>query len=232
MRHLIHGKQEKRKSDYNLLFDDWYEKDLLAMIHRDRNHPSVFIWSIGNEVPDQTNVPLTKKLADIVKREDPTRPVSNGYNDPDGSRQSGAAVEMGVMGVNYFFSQQAKWDIDPRYKDKPTLGSETSSCVSTRGEYFFGTEYKNWQISSYDQAKPGWGCTPDEQFRTNAKYPHLMGEYVWTGFDYLGEPTPYNSDETNLLNFRNDPEKAAELEKKLNELKKRMRHQEAVILEL
>lgn len=214
-------KTGKKKSDYNLLFDDWYEKDLLAMIHRDRNHPSVFIWSIGNEVPDQTNVPLTKKLADIVKREDPTRPVSNGYNDPDGSRQSGAAVEMGVMGVNYFFSQQAKWDIDPRYKDKPTLGSETSSCVSTRGEYFFGTEYKNWQISSYDQAKPGWGCTPDEQFRTNAKYPHLMGEYVWTGFDYLGEPTPYNSDETNLLNFRNDPEKAAELEKKLNELKKK-----------
>ena len=109
---------------------------------------------------------------------------------------------------------------DPRYSNKPTLGSETSSCVSSRGEYFFGKEYENWQITSYDVAKPGWGCTPDEQFRTNARLPHLMGEYVWTGFDYLGEPTPYNSDETNLLNFRNDPAKKAELQKKLEELRK------------
>lgn len=210
----------KKKNDYNTIFDQWHEKDLKAMVHRDRNHPSVFIWSIGNEVPDQRNVPLTKELADIVRAEDPTRPVSNGYNDPDGGREVGAAVAMDVMGVNYFFSKQATWDADPRYKDMPTVGSETSSCVSSRGEYFFGEEYKNWQISSYDMAHPGWGCTPDEQFRTNAKFPHLLGEYVWTGFDYLGEPTPYNSDETNLLNFRSDPSKMAELEKKLEEIRK------------
>lgn len=211
----------KKANDYNKIFDEWHEKDLKALIHRDRNHPSVFIWSIGNEVPDQQNVALTKHLADFVRQEDPTRPVSNGYNDPDGGRRSGAAVAMDVMGVNYFFSQQAKWDADSRYINMPTMGSETSSCVSSRGEYFFDDPYnkKTWQISSYDDAHPGWGCTPDEQFRTNAQFPHLFGEYVWTGFDYLGEPTPYNSDETNLLNFRSDPSKKEELEKKLEELR-------------
>ncbi|MFB3387640.1 beta-galactosidase GalB [Flavobacterium sp. LAR06] len=212
----------KKKSDYNLIFDEWHEKDLIALTHRDRNNPSVFIWSIGNEVPDQQNVKLTKELADIMRREDPTRPVSNGYNDPDGGRSSGAVVALDLMGVNYFFDQQPKWDVDPRYEKKPTIGSETASTVSSRGEYFFDDKYNktSWQISSYDDAFPGWGCSPDTQFRTNAKYPHLLGEYVWTGFDYLGEPTPYNSDETNLLNFRTDPSKQAELEAKLAELQK------------
>lgn len=213
-------KKGKRKNDYNKIFDEWHKKDLTALVHRDRNHPSVFIWSIGNEVMEQQNVELTKHLVDIVRREDPTRPVSNGYNDPDGGRNSGAAVALNIMGVNYFFGQQPRWDADERYANKPTLGSETSSCVSSRGEYFFGTEYKNWQITSYDIAKPGWGCSPDEQFRTNAKFPHLLGEYVWTGFDYLGEPTPYNSDETNLLNFRSDPNKKEELEKQLELIRK------------
>ena len=215
-------KRGKRKNDYNKLFDQWHEKDLTAMVHRDRNHPSVFIWSIGNEVMEQQNVELTKHLVDIVHREDSTRPVSNGYNDPNGGRNSGAAVALDIMGVNYFFDQQPKWDADPRYANKPTIGSETSSCVTSRGEYFFGpNEYQNWQISSYDYAKPGWGCSPDEQFRTNAKYPHLLGEYVWTGFDYLGEPTPYNSDETNLLNFRTDSSKTEELEKQLELIRKK-----------
>jgi beta-galactosidase len=213
-------KTGKKKLDYNQLYDQWHEKDIKALVRRDRNHPSVFIWSIGNEVPDQKDVEMTKHLAAIVRSEDPTRPVSNGYNDPDRSREAGSPVSLDIMGVNYFFNTQPKWDADPRYSNKPTLGSETSSCVTSRGEYFFGTDYKNWQISSYDYAHPDWGCTPDDQFRTNAKYPHLLGEYVWTGFDYLGEPTPYNSDETNLLNFLNDPAKRAELEKKMEELRK------------
>ncbi len=214
-------KTGKRNWDYNKLYDEWHEKDLKAMVHRDRNHPSVFIWSIGNEVMDQQNIEMTKHLADIVKREDPTRPVSNGYNDPDNSRQVGSVLALDIMGVNYFFSQQPKWDQDPRYANMPTIGSETSSCVTSRGEYFFGTEYKNWQISSYDKAHPDWGCNPDDQFRVNARFPHLLGEYVWTGFDYLGEPTPYYSDEVNLLNFRNDPQKRAELEEKLKEIGKK-----------
>lgn len=215
-------KRGKRKLDYNQIYEEWHERDLKAMVHRDRNHPSVFIWSIGNEVMDQRNVEMTKHLADIVRGEDPTRPVSNGYNDPDGGREVGAAAALDIMGVNYFFGKQPVWDADPRYANKPTIGSETSSCVTSRGEYFFGKEeYKNWQISSYDNAHPGWGCSPDEQFRTNVRFPHLLGEFVWTGFDYLGEPTPYNSDETNLQNFRNDPEKRKELGLKLEELRKK-----------
>lgn len=210
----------KRKYDYNRLFEQWHEKDLLALVRRDRNHPSVFIWSIGNEVMEQQDLILTKHLVDIVRKADPTRPVSNGYNDPDGGRNSGAAAALDIMGVNYFFGQQARWDADPRYANMPTIGSETSSCVSSRGEYFFGTDMQDWQITSYDRASPGWGCAPDVQFRTMARFPHLLGEYVWTGFDYLGEPTPYNSSATNLLNFRNDPAKKKELEAILDSLAK------------
>jgi len=211
----------KRARDYNKLYDEWHERDLLAMVHRDRNHPSVFIWSIGNEVLEQQDINMTRHLADIIRRADPTRPVSNGYNDPDGGRESGAATALDIMGVNYFFSQQGRWDKDARYRSMPTIGSETSSCVSSRGEYFFGTDYDGWQVTSYDRAAPGWGCSPDAQFRILAQYPNLLGEYVWTGFDYLGEPTPYNSAETNLLNFRTDPAKRAELEAALEELKKK-----------
>ena len=211
----------KREWDYNKLYDEWHEKDLKALVFRDRNHPSVFVWSIGNEVMEQRNVEMTKHLVDIVKSMDKTRPVTNGYNDPDGGRESGASTALDIMGVNYFFQQQAKWDADERYKNKPTVGTETSSCVSTRGVYYFdGGIRKDFQISSYDVDHPGWGCTPDKQFATNAEYPHLLGEYVWTGFDYLGEPTPFNSDNTNLLNFRTNPSKKAELEKKLEELKR------------
>lgn len=213
-------KHGKKKEDYNKLYDEWHEKDLQALVHRDRNHPSVFIWSVGNEVMDQRDATMTQHLVNIVKREDPTRPVSNGYNDPDGGRETGAAEALDIMGVNYFFGRQPQWDADPRYANKPTIGSETSSCISSRGEYFFDKKYANWQVSSYDNAYPGWGCSPDEQFRTNAKFPHLLGEFVWTGFDYLGEPTPYNSDETNLLNFRNDPSMKEALEQKLEELRR------------
>lgn len=208
----------KRAKDYNLLYDEWHEKDLLALVRRDRNHPSVIIWSIGNEVMEQENVERTKHLADIMRKADPTRPISNGYNNPDGGRRVGAAAALDLMGVNYFFGRQAEWDQDPRYADMPTIGSETSSCVSSRGEYFFGEKRQDWQITSYDLDSPGWGCTPDAQFRILEKFPHLLGEYVWTGFDYLGEPTPFNSDATNLLNFRNDPAKKAELAAKLAEL--------------
>ena len=99
----------------------------------------------------------------------------------------------------------------------PTIGTETSSCLSTRGVYFLGdTIRKDFQITSYDVDAPG--CNPDTQFATNYRYSYLLGEYVWTGFDYLGEPTPFNSDNTNLLNFRTDPSKRAELEKQLAEL--------------
>ncbi len=209
----------KRKWDYNKLFERWHKADLEAFAKRDRNHPSVVMWSIGNEVMEQRDSALTAHLAGIVRSLDTTRPVTEGYNDPDGGRDAGAAQALDIMGVNYFFGQQGRWDADPRYAAMPTHGSETSSCLSTRGFYLpDGEAHRDFQISSYDFYSPGWGCTPDTQFRTNAQYPHLLGEFVWTGFDYLGEPTPFNSDDTNLLNFRNDPEKKAELEAELRRL--------------
>lgn len=209
----------KREWDYNKLYAEWHEKDLEALVRRDWNHPSVVFWSIGNEVMEQQNIEMTKHLVDIVKKLDKTRPVTNGYNDPNGGRASGASKALDVMGVNYFFYEQAKWDADAYYKNMPTIGTETSSCLSTRGVYFLGdTIRKDYQITSYDVDAPGWGCNPDRQFATNYQFPHLLGEYVWTGFDYLGEPTPFNSDNTNLLNFRTDPSKRAELEKQLAEL--------------
>lgn len=211
----------KREWDYNKLYKDWHEKDLHAMVMRDRNHPSVYSWSIGNEVMEQTNVEMTKHLADITRRLDPTRPVSCGYNNPDGGRASGASTALDIMGVNYFFGRQAEWDKDERYRNMATIGTETSSCVSSRGVYFLdGKKRQDFQISSYDFDYPGWGCSPDRQFQILHEFPHLLGEYVWTGFDYLGEPTPFNSDHTNLLNFRNDPAKQKELAERLAELER------------
>jgi beta-galactosidase len=109
----------------------------------------------------------------------------------------------------------------PGHENLPGYSSESASTVSSRGEYFFGKHRSNWQVSSYDLYQPGWASPPDEEFAALDKYPAICGEFVWTGFDYLGEPTPFNSDETNLLNFRNDPTKKAELEKALEELKKK-----------
>ena len=211
----------KGKNDYSRFFKEWSERDTVALAHRDRNHPSVIIWSIGNEVHEQQDVELTKHLADIMRAEDPTRPISRADNSPDKARASGAVLSLDIMGINYFFNQQAKWDADPRYKNMPTIGSETSSAISSRGVYLFGRKRADWQCDADDVVN--WGKSPDDQFRINAKYPHLLGEFVWTGFDYLGEPTPYGSgDATQLLNFRDDPTKRAQLEKELAELAKKV----------
>lgn len=217
----------KRENDFHLIFDKWHKKDLQAMIRRDRNHPSVILWSIGNEVIEQKDYELTKRLADIAHQEDPTRPVTEGFNDPTSGYESGAAAAVDVMGLNYFFEQEAIWKKDPRYINQPSIGTETVSAVSSRGVYLFENERedkKNWQISSYDYKEKdllvsGWQITPDAQFYVQTRFPNLLGEFVWTGFDYLGEPTPYNSDETNLLNYRNDPKKQKLLAQKLKEIR-------------
>jgi beta-galactosidase len=215
-------KTKKKGGDYAKLWGAWREKDLSAMVRHFRNSPSVFMWSIGNEVIEQTNAGITRELAEIVRKLDNTRAITAACNIPDRARDSGAGLEVDCFGVNYFFDNQAKYDNDPRYAGKPTMGTETVGCASSRGEYFFdGATRQGFQVSSYDVEYPRWGCTPDRQFMLNAIYPHLWGEFVWTGFDYLGEPTPYNSDASNLLNFRDDPAKKAELEKELKRLSKK-----------
>lgn len=221
-------KGAKRDKDFHVLYDDWHEKDMVAMLRRDRNHPSVIMWSIGNEVIEQHDPVMTKHLADIVKGIDTTRPTTEGFNDPTGGYKSGAAEGIDVMGLNYYFEQEEEWHKDPRYADKPSVGTETVSAVSSRGFYMFDNERDDrstWQVSSYDSRgwdlhMSGWQNPPDAQFNVHHRNPDLLGEFVWTGFDYLGEPTPYNSDETNLLNYRTDPEKMAELAKVLEDLRK------------
>lgn len=221
-------KGAKRENDFHLLYDDWHEKDMTAMVRRDRNHPSVIMWSIGNEVIEQHDPVMTKHLADIVRGLDTTRPTTEGFNDPTGGYRSGAAEGIDVMGLNYYFEQEEEWHKDPRYAQKPSVGTETVSAVSSRGFYMFDNQRDDtvtWQVSSYDSRGwdllvSGWQNPPDAQFHVHHRMPDLLGEFVWTGFDYLGEPTPYNSDETNLLNYRTDPEKMAELATVLEQLRK------------
>jgi beta-galactosidase len=202
----------KTPDDYSRLFNQWHERDLNAMVRRARNHPSVILWSIGNEVLEQKGPELAKALHDIVNACDPTRPVIAGCDNAQAG-YNGFQHTVDVFGLNYNPGEYPKL-LSFAGNDKiPVLASESSSCISSRGEYFFpvkrGADSQvNFQISSYDVDAPDWACPPDEEFAALDKNPAFMGEFVWTGFDYIGEPTPYDSDVTNMLNF-SDPEKRA-----------------------
>lgn len=200
-------KTPKKKNDYNKLFYAWHEEDLRAMVRRDRNHPSVFMWSTGNEVNDQNNPALSESLRTIIKSEDNTRPVTSGCNW-DESGTNGFQKTLDVFGINY---RLYRYDAFFAHKDNENLpfhSSESASTVSSRGEYFFpvaeGDLNNNlpgkgiFQISSYDLAYPAWATSPDQQWEMNDKYPGVFGEFVWTGFDYIGEPTPYGGDLTGV----------------------------------
>ncbi len=200
-------KTPKKRNDYNKLFYAWHNEDLRAMVRRDRNHPSVFMWSTGNEVNDQNNPALSESLRAIVKSEDVTRLVTVGCNW-DESGTNGFQKTLDVFGINY---RLHRYDAFFTLKDNDNLpfhSSESASTVSSRGEYFFpvaeGDLNKNlpgkgiFQISSYDLAYPAWASTADQQWEMQEKYPGVFGEFVWTGFDYIGEPTPYGGDLTGL----------------------------------
>ncbi|MDD2411289.1 MAG: beta-galactosidase GalB [Bacteroidales bacterium] len=216
----------KKENDYNIHFDAWHVEDIKAMVLRDRNHPSVFMWSIGNEIPDQSNPVLAKRLADIIRMMDHSRPVTAGCNWPV-SAYNGFLDALDVFGYNYNHWSYEKFFGDSTLLDVPFVANETTSCLSTRGEYFFpvvnGPADDNlpgkgiFHMSSYDMQYPGWGLSPDMQFKYNEQYPRIMGEYVWTGFDYLGEPTPYFRDITDLVNYTDSAEIKA-LRKRLNGL--------------
>ncbi len=218
-------RRAKKKNDYHLLFDDWHEKDLRALIRRDRNHPSVILWSTGNEIGEQGNAEghkISAALTRIVHEEDPTRPVTAGANNLNAA-YNGFQKTVDVFGYNYKPGEYGKF----REKNPaiPLYSSESASTISSRGEYFFpvvedkSKGQSDFQMSSYDLYAPRWATTPDAEFKAQDEFPFVFGEFVWTGFDYLGEPTPYNADVTNLLNF-SDPEERARMEKELQELGK------------
>ena len=215
----------KKPNGYASLFDKWVEKDMVSFIHRDRNHPSVVMWSIGNECWEQGDsllwwVPL--KLSDICHREDPTRPTTAG-NDNLWAASTSYAATMDVYGFNYKPHAYEKFHRERPHQ--PVYGSETASCISTRGFYQFPvTEDKGsgwpegapFQVSSYDLYAPGWASCPDYEWYYEDQAPYVFGEFVWTGFDYLGEPTPYNVDWSILTNFH-DPQERARAEAELLE---------------
>jgi len=216
--------EEKTPQDYHTLFAAWHEKDLRAQIRRDRNHPSVFAWSIGNEIPEQGSPEgwkLAANLAEIAHGEDRTRPVTMADNHID-SGYNGFQEVVDLFGYNYKPQEYAKFHAHAPHI--PLFGSETASTVSSRGEYMFPVSddkskgLADFQVSSYDLSAPPWATPPDAEFRGQDDNPNVAGEFVWTGFDYLGEPTPYNSDATNILNFT-DPARQQRAAKELAELK-------------
>jgi len=193
-------KSGKTANDYSKLFNEWHAKDLQSMVRRERNHPCIIMWSIGNEIHEQNGPDLAKELRDIVNAEDPTRPVIAGCNNANAG-VNGFQTAVDVFGLNYNLGACGKILNHPGNEKKPVLESESSSCVSSRGEYFFPVQRgdssrKNLQVSSYDVDAPSWACPPDEQFKALDQYPAFAGEFVWTGFDYIGEPTPYGDRNT------------------------------------
>ena len=191
-------KTPKVKNGYNKDFDEWVEKDLMNLLHQFRNNASVVMWCIGNEVPDQwKGVTLARMMQDICHREDPTRPVTQGMDKVAMVIKNNVAATMDVAGFNYrSHLYQDAYDVLPQ---QIVLGSETASTVSSRGVYKFPVErkamamYDDHQSSSYDLEYCSWSNLPEDDWLWHDDKPWSIGEFVWTGFDYLGEPTPYYS---------------------------------------
>ncbi len=189
-------RRQKVANDYHKYFDEWSERDVRDMVHRDRNHPSIIMYSIGNEIPEQSSPDgwqIARRLTGFFHEEDPTRPTTSAFNNPDQAIRNKLAEEVDLVGINYKPTQYERF-----MKEHPSwifYGSETASCVSSRGVYHLPIEkYQkdpSLQLTGYDVIAPPWAYCPDIEFEMQDKLPNLLGEFVWTGFDYIGEPTPY-----------------------------------------
>ena len=189
----------KVANGYHRFFEEYAEKDIVNLVQATKNHPCIVLWSSGNEVPDQwgnEGVKRAKWLQDIFHREDPTRPVTVGMDQVKAVMESGFGAIMDIPGLNYRVHLY-----DEAYQRFPQgllLGSETASTVSSRGIYKFPVEkasmkqYPDFQSSSYDLEYCSWSNLPEDDFMLQDDKPWVIGEFVWTGFDYLGEPTPYD----------------------------------------
>ncbi len=204
-------KKKKTEFDYALDWDEWHKRDLEDLILRDRNHPSVFIWSIGNEVIEQydksdpSGEAITKELTAIVKNLDNTRPVTAACNDSELNNPLIKAGVLDLIGYNYGHTKYA--DVQKIYPDKPFIATETVSSLDTRGSYDMPSDsIRIWPIrwdlpfengnpdktcSAYDNCHVPWGSTHQATWKIVKKHDFISGQFIWTGIDYLGEPTPY-----------------------------------------
>ena len=192
-------KDPKVRNGYGKLWDEWWQKDITNLILNHRNHPSIIMWSVGNEIPEQwkpEGVERYKHLTALCHRLDPSRQVTCGMDQPDGTMWAGFAQVADVPGYNYRVHKYE--EMMKRLPQGFLLGSETASTVSSRGEYFFpdtvapNKEHSNGQCSGYDVEHCWWSNLPDDDWKMQDDYNWVTGEFVWTGFDYLGEPTPYD----------------------------------------
>lgn len=201
----------KCENGYHRFFDEWAERDMVNMLHHFRNNPSIVMWSVGNEVPTQCSpegYQVAKMLQDICQREDGTRPVTAGMDQVSCVLENGFASILQVVGLNY-----RAYRYEEAYRRTPqrlVLGSETASTVSSRGVYLLPAlpdntanitdqnhpngDSRSNQCSGYDLQYCPWSNLPEEDFRNMDDYPWTIGQFVWTGFDYLGEPSPYDTD--------------------------------------
>ncbi len=195
------GFRPKSENGYGTIFNEWAEKDMVNMLRHYRNNPSVVMWSVGNEVPSQWAPDGLKELTflqDIVHREDPTRPVTCGMDQVKAVTENGFAAALDVPGFNYRVHLYK--DAFPKLPQNVLLGSETTSTVSSRGKYYFpvvkaaDVKRPGNQSNGYDVEYCSWSNIPDDDFAAEDDLPYDMGQFVWTGFDYLGEPSPYDTD--------------------------------------